>query len=269
METTQQSIIPLWPEGAPGSERWDQVEEEMTMSSGLRVVRNVTRPSLTVYPAKRPNGAAVIVAPGGAWHFLAIEHEGRQVAQALSDHGITAFILKYRLLRTGENIDQELHDFFTRREARQADMDELMPMTRADACQAVRLVRERASEWGIDPHKIGFMGFSAGGGVTVQLALNYTPDSRPDFAAPVYAAVFNEVQAPVDAPPLFLLCAADDDMASRASLILYKAWKSAKRPVEMHIYAGGGHGFGMNRQGLPVDTWTERFYDWLKGSGVL
>jgi acetyl esterase/lipase len=130
-------------------------------------------------------------------------------------------------------------------------------------------VRQRAAEWGVDPKRIGLMGFSAGGAVTVQVALNFTPDCRPDFAAPIYAAVFDEVQAPPDAPPLFLLCAANDEMASRASLILYSAWKLVKRPVEMHIYASGDHGFGMNKQGLPSDTWIERFEDWLKGLGII
>ncbi len=104
MDTTQQIVIPLWPEGAPGSESWNQEEEEMMLPNGLPIVRNVTQPSLTVYPAEKPNGAAVIVAPGGAHHFLAIEHEGRQVAGWLCARGITAFILKYRVLRTGPDI---------------------------------------------------------------------------------------------------------------------------------------------------------------------
>ncbi len=101
------------------------------------------------------------------------------------------------------------------------------------------------------------------------MALNFAPDCRPDFAAPIYAAVFEEVQAPNDAPPLFLLCTASDEMASRASLILYSAWKAAGRPVEMHIYANGGHGFGMRKLGLPADTWIERFEDWMKGIGIV
>jgi acetyl esterase/lipase len=269
MGATQHVVIPLWPDGAAGSERWDQVEEEMMLPSGMPIVRNISQPTLTVYPAEKPNGAAVIVAPGGAWHFLAIEHEGRQVAEWLAGRGITAFILKYRVLRTGPDVQQEVNDFIASRTSREAEMAELMPMTRADARQAVRIVRGCAAEWGVDPGRIGFMGFSAGGGVTMQLALDFTPDSRPDFAAPIYAAVFREVQAPPDAPPLFLACAADDEMASRASLILYAAWKAAGRPVEMHIYASGGHGFGMKQLGLPSDTWIERFADWIRGMGMM
>jgi len=269
MDTNLHTVIPLWPNGAAGSESWDQVEEETTMPNGLPIVRNVTQPSLVVYPAQKPSGAAVIVAPGGAWHFLAIEHEGRQVAEWLSERGITAFILKYRLLRTGANMQKQMEAFFADPGAKKAETNELEGFTLADAQQAVRLVRQRAAEWGVDASKIGMMGFSAGGAVITQIALNFTPDCRPDFAAPIYAAVFDEVQAPPDAPPLFLLCTASDEMASRASLILYSAWKAAKRPVEMHIYAHGEHGFGMQKLGLPSDTWIERFEDWLKGMGIL
>ena len=269
MSTIQHAVIPLWPGGVPGSESWDQVEEETTMPNGLPILRNVTQPSLVVYPAQKPSGAAVIIAPGGAWHFLAIEHEGRQVAEWLSERGITAFILKYRLIGTGADMEKEMGEFFANREAKKAEMEELAKFTLADAQQAVRLVRQRAAEWGVEANKIGFMGFSAGGAVTTQVALNYTADCRPDFAAPIYAAVFDEVHALPDAPPLFLLCTASDEMASRASLILYAAWKAANRPVEMHIYAHGEHGFGMQKLGLPSDTWIERFEDWLKGMGIL
>ena len=110
-----QAVIPLWPGGSPGAETWDQLEEELSLSDGLRVVRNVTQPSLTVYPEAKPNGTAVIIAPGGAWHFLAIEHEGRQVAAWLTARGITAFILKYRLLRTGADVQKEIAEFVSTR----------------------------------------------------------------------------------------------------------------------------------------------------------
>jgi acetyl esterase/lipase len=269
MQTKQRDVMPLWTDGAPGSEGWDQVEETTTLPDGLPIVRNVTQPSLTVYPAEQPNGAAVIVAPGGAWHFLAIEHEGSQVAEWLAARGVTAFVLKYRLLRTGSDIGKEIGDFIANRASKEAEMRVLREMTLADAQQAVRIVRQRCAEWGVRPDRIGFMGFSAGGGVTTQLALAFTADSRPDFVAPIYAAVFDEVRAPANAPPLFLLCTASDEMASRASLILYSAWKAANLPVEMHIYAKGAHGFGMTPFGQPADTWIERFEDWLKGMGAI
>jgi acetyl esterase/lipase len=267
MKPNDPHVIPLWPEGAAGSETWDQVEEQTTLPDGLPIVRNVTQPGLEIYPAATPNGTAVIIAPGGAWHFLAIEHEGREVATWLNAQGISAFILKYRLFRTGSDLMREIGEFMADRSARASEMRELKALTLADAQQAVRIVRARAAEWGVDPGRIGFMGFSAGGAVTTQIALSFSTDCRPDFAAPIYAAVFDEVQAPSDAPPLFLLCAADDEMASRANLILFSAWKATQRPVEMHIYASGGHGFGMKKQNLPCDAWLERFADWVRAMG--
>lgn len=262
---TEKLTILLWPDGAPGSESWDQVERETSAPEwNMPLVHNVTQPSLIVYPAKNPNGAAVIIAPGGAFHFLAIEHEGRQVAEWLSARGITAIILKYRVLRTSQEPWKDAGAFMANRASRKTELQELLGMTHADAIQAMRIVRRRAAEWGVDPQKVGVMGFSAGGMVTAQIALNYTAETRPDFAAPIYGAIFDEVTAPPDAPPLFLLCAQDDAMASHGSLWLYSAWQTASRPVEMHIYASGGHGFGMRKLGLACDTWIERFSDWLK-----
>lgn len=269
MQTEQRGVIPLWPAGAPGSENWTQTEETTTLPDGLPIVRNVTRPTLTVYPAANPSGAAVIVAPGGAWHFLAIEHEGTQVAEWLAAHGITAFLLKYRLVQTGADMQKDMGAFFSNGDVRAAKMGELMPLTLADAEQSVRLVRQRAGEWGVDPARIGFMGFSAGAGVTAQAVLYTAPDGRPNFAAPIYPAIFDEVKAPADAPPLFVLCTDSDEMASRAAMLLYNAWKAVSRPIELHIYAKGDHGFGMKQLGQPVDTWIERFYDWLRGMGIV
>lgn len=269
METNNHLVIPLWSDGAPGSETWEQVEKETVMPEwGIPLVHNVTQPSLIVYPAARPNGTAVIIAPGGAFHFLAIEHEGRQVAEWLSAQGYTAFILKYRVLPTSAEPWKDAEAFMADRASRASEMQALMAMTHADASQTMRIVRQRADEWSLNPHKVGIMGFSAGGMVASQIALEYTPETRPDFAAPIYGAIFNEVTAPVDAPPLFLLCAQDDEMASRGSLLMYKAWKAARRPVELHIYARGGHGFGMRKLGLPCDTWIERFTDWLNSLGM-
>jgi acetyl esterase/lipase len=267
---TEPLVIPLFPSGAPGSEDWDQIESEGTLPDGLPIVCNVVQPSLTVYPAPNPNGAAVIVAPGGAWHFLAIEHEGRAVARWLNTRGITALILKYRLLRTGADVSAETRAFVSSgRASRQVEYEQLLKLNLADAQQAMRIARQRALEWSADPERIGFMGFSAGGGVATLLATGYTHDSKPAFVAPIYAAVFDPVQVPADAPPLFLLCTATDGMASNASLLLYSSWLAAKRPVELHIYAKGDHGFGMNVNHQPADTWVERFTDWLGGLGML
>ncbi|NJM39932.1 MAG: hypothetical protein HC853_03710 [Anaerolineae bacterium] len=136
MNKTTREVIPLWPDDAARSQDTGLIEEEMTLPGGLPIIRNVTRPSLTVYPAEKPNGTAVIVAPGGAWHFLAIEHEGRQVAEWLAQRGITAFILKYRLLRTGSDIQKEVNDFIANRGSKQAEMSALETLTLADAQQS-------------------------------------------------------------------------------------------------------------------------------------
>jgi acetyl esterase/lipase len=267
--TNKNQIIPLWPEGAPGSEDWTQVEAETSLPDGTKVIQNVTQPSLTVYPAvpEKATGTAVIVCPGGAWHFLAIEHEGTQVAEWLAAHGITAFILRYRVIRTGKNVGQETDRHLADQATMETLMRELRPLNQAEGRRAMQVVRQRAGEWGIRSDRIGMMGFSAGAGFTVDAVLNNPPETRPDFAAPIYPAVFQEVVAPADAPPLFLLCANDDDMATAGCQFLYKAWQAVHRPVEMHIYSKGGHGFGMYQQGLPSDTWIERFWEWMKAHG--
>jgi acetyl esterase/lipase len=264
-------IIPLWADGEIDTTGWDQPEEIAFLDSGLKVIRNVSRPTLTAYlpdPAVA-NGTAVIVCPGGAYHFLAFEHEGIQVAQWLNERGIAAFMLKYRLVQTGDDfpqsVDQHLND--------PCQMETLVrpvfPLITADGCQAVRLVRQRAAEWGLNPERIGMMGFSAGGMATLSVALHYDSSSRPNFSAPIYSAPPLAAPIPADAPPLFLLCAADDDMASEVSTRTYAEWRAAGHPVELHIYAAGGHGFGMNKLGLPSDSWIERFAEWLKAQGFL
>ena len=264
-------VIMLWPKGAPGSESWTQVEQETILPPDLKVVRNVTQPSLTVYPADplKANGTAVIICPGGAWHFLSIDKEGTDVARWLARRGVTAFLLRYRLLRTGDNVRVEMEENMSDPVRMAGLLSALHPLTQADGLQAMRSVRQRAGQWGVVPERVGMLGFSAGGDLTARAALYNEPVDRPAFAAPIYPAVFENVVAPPDAPPLFLLCADNDDMATAGSLRLYSAWKAVRRPVEMHIYSAGGHGFGMVPQGLPSDTWIERFGDWLQVQGLL
>jgi acetyl esterase/lipase len=272
----QPLLIPLWPDGAPGSEGWTQQEQETLAPPpiGIRVVRNVTQPTLTAY---LPDGAeatrpAVIICPGGAFHFLAIEHEGTQVAQWLHARGMAAFVLRYRLIETpvddnalGQHMQQNLTD----RDRFRRLMQVLRPLIIADGLQAVKLVRGRAAEWGIAPDRIGIMGFSAGGHLTTGVALGYDQDSRPDFAAPIYSSPYEDIHVPEDAPPLFIAVAHDDAFAASASVPLYSAWNAAGRSVELHIYSKGGHGFGMRPQGLPSDHWIDCFGDWLQAQGVL
>jgi acetyl esterase/lipase len=135
-----------------------------------------------------------------------------------------------------------------------------------DGRQAIRIVRKRAAEWGINPAKIGMIGFSAGGMVTLGPVMQHDQESRPDFAAPVYTPWSNS-PVPADAPPLFILVAGDDQLAAPGSIAMYTAWKNAKKEAELHVYAKGGHGFGMQKKGLPVDSWIERFWEWMKAQG--
>ena len=264
-------VLPLWPDGAPGSESWTQQEQTSIRPPALKVVRNVTQPSLTVYLPEPGDavGTAVIVCPGGAFHFLSIDMEGTDVARWLNARGVAAFVLRYRLIRTGDNFVEEIGQNFGDPETRDRLMAELHPLIRADGQQAVRVVRERAAEWGIAADRIGIMGFSAGSAVTVSVALEHDATSRPDFAGAIYGGGRGEIPVPQDAPPLFILCADDDRMAAPASVQLYNDWKAAGHSAELHIYSKGGHGFGMTTQGLPSDTWIDRFGDWLQVQGLL
>ena len=262
----QPAAIPLWPTGALDTTGKELPEEITTLQDGLRVIRNVSTPTLTAYlpdPAAA-TGAAVVVAPGGAYHFLAYEHEGIDVARWLNGRGLAAFLLKYRLVQTGEDFPRCIGENLNDPAKHEQFVTPLFPKITADGCRAVQVVRERAAEWGLAPNRIGIMGFSAGGMVTLSTALHYDASSRPDFAAPIYSAPPTEAPVPKDAPPLFLLCAADDGMASAVSTSYTSKWRLAGRPVELHIYAKGGHGFGMRTQDLPSDRWIERFAEWLQ-----
>ena len=274
-------VIPLFPNGAPGTEHWTQLEK-ISMSvpvndSSIRLVRNVTQPSLTVFlpPPGINTGTSVIVCPGGALHVLAIDHEGYDVARWLNAKGIAAFVLKYRLLETPEDdIESEayMQKIMASDDTMRAFSSQVQPIILEDAQQAIRIVREHAVKWNLEPDRVGIMGFSAGGFVTASLALEHDARTRPNFAAPIYAAVWEDVIAPENAPPLFLALASNDEFGElmiSSSLKLYRAWQKAGFSAELHAYSSGGHGFGMKTQGLPVDAWIERLYDWLKVQGFV
>ena len=270
----QPEVIILWPNGAPGTEDWTQQEKESFSPPPIsfRNVRNVTQPTLTAFlpDLSRATGTAVVVCPGGAFHALAFDHEGLDVARWLSSRGVAAFVLKYRLLAT--EVDDE--EFERQIQANMSDRNKMREVTRqigplaiADGQQAMKVVRGRAAEWGIAPDRIGFMGFSAGGRVTTGVALEHDAQSRPNFAAPIYGALWEEITVPADAPPLFIALANDDELAVGPSLALYRSWRAAGHSVELHIYAQGGHGFGMRKQDLPTDHWIDRFGEWLQVQG--
>ncbi|MCU0248431.1 MAG: alpha/beta hydrolase [Bryobacter sp.] len=216
-------------------------------------------PGCCVYlpPAGTANGTGVVICPGGGFRILAIDKEGIDVARWLNTLGVAAFVLKYRVMRTDVPAANPLE--------RRA---EVIPLSVADGKRALALVRSRAAEWGVKPGRLGIMGFSAGGYVTAAVAMS---DAKPDFAAPIYAGVPPQVTVPAGAPPLFLVHATDDRTVNvvDSTMRLFTAWKNAGVPVEMHVYAQGGHGFGMTSQNKPVDTWTARLAEWMGTLGLL
>jgi acetyl esterase/lipase len=271
----QQKVIPLWPGAAPGSEKWTYHEQTINSPAfHTRVVLNVSRPTLTVYlpePSKA-NGTAVIVGPGGGFHFLSLDNEGTEVAHWLTARGVTVFLLKYRLVQTHPaDFAKETMEDIANRDKMAAIMKALGPMVLADGEQAVRIVRRRAAEWKIAPNRIGIIGFSAGGYVSADVALHHNSASRPDFAAAIYPALPPHTMVPPDAPPMFIACASDDPLVAPLanSVRLYTLWEIAGIPAELHVYARGGHGFGMRKGGLPVDHWIDAYGDWLRSQGLL
>ncbi|MEF2279383.1 alpha/beta hydrolase [Deinococcus sp. YIM 134068] len=273
--------LPLWPNGAPTSLEGTRAERWSTTPPGtavhFRFVRNVSAPTLTAFlpDPQVATDTAVIVCPGGAHHTLAIEHEGYDVARWLAARGVAAFVLKYRVIPTpdlDDAFEKHIHELFSSHDAMRDLTRGHRPHLLADGQRALALVREHASEWGVAADRVGLMGFSAGGNVTVNVTLQPGTGPGPNFAAPIYGALWEEVTVPDDAPPLFLAYANDDDLGDavvRPNLELYVAWRAAGLPVELHVYSRGGHGFGLRRQGLPSDTWIDHFHDWLRVQGLL
>ncbi|GHF43435.1 acetyl esterase/lipase [Deinococcus metalli] len=270
----------LWPDGAPTVVRDARPERWFTSPPDApfhyRQVRNVTEPSLTAFlpEPESATGTAVIICPGGAHHTLAIDHEGNDVARWLATRGVAAFVLKNRVLPTPDDDDAfELHmrDLMSNTATLVPRIQAHLPHLLADGQRAVQLVREHAAKWGIAPDRVGMLGFSAGGHLAVLTALQ-ADGAGPDFLAPIYGSMWGDVTAPPSAPPLFLAYANDDELGYLvigANWTLYDAWRAAGRPVELHAYTRGGHGFGLHAQGLPSDHWTEQFYAWLQAEGLL
>ncbi len=270
-----QKVIQLYPGAAPGSEKWTHKEKEyFSKIWNTQVVTNVVQPTLTWY-APEPamaNGTAVIICPGGGFHALSINSEGLEVAKWLAAKGVTAFVLKYRLVPTGEDGTKEFMEKFTKGKSLDDENAPVIPLAIADGRAAVAYVRQHAAEFGISPTRVGLMGFSAGGTVTAGVVFNYTAESRPDFIAPIYAymGAIKETTVAQDAPPMFVVAATDDQLGlAPDSVALYSKWMAAKKSAELHLYAKGGHGFGMRKQNLPTDQWIERFGEWLAVQGLL
>ena len=256
--SAQQKEILLWPNGAPGSEG-KTGNERIRLYEGEQIFSNIHRPSVTVYlPAKgKAIGAAVVIAPGGGYRELWMTHEGYNVAKWLSERGVAAFILKYRLPRdTNSTYKVEIESL-------------------ADIQRAIRLVRSRAKEWNVDTAKIGVMGFSAGGEVAALAAMRFDNGnanatdaidrlgSRPAFQALIYPANTRKYEVVNNVPPVFLLAGYKDEIA-KGIVDVYVKYKNAGVPAELHIYSNAAHGFGVrpSNKGAVVG-WIDRFYDWL------
>ena len=259
--------IPLWPGNAPGSEGRTVKEVVTTSASGELSVSSIHNPSITPYlPAKdNATGLAILVIPGGGHRVLAITHEGYNVAEWLRDRGIAAFVLKHRLARdAGSTYKIEVESF-------------------ADTTRALRMIRSRAAEWGVDPARVGALGFSAGGELVNMASTRVAAvdaaatdplerhDSRPTFQALIYPGRSGDIQPTKDSPPAFLAAAYNDRQDISEGLAeAYLRFKRAGVPAELHIYGTGGHGFGQRATNKrPVGQWMTRFEEWLGESGFL
>jgi endo-1,4-beta-xylanase len=260
------AVIPLWPAGAPGSEARKNEPEKIVGNS----VSNIHFPTLTVYLSapERATGCAVIVCPGGGHRNLVMQKEGYDIAQWLAQHGVSAFVLKNRLANDDATPAGTVQPYTVERDAL------------ADAQRALRVVRSRAAEWHLDPARVGIMGFSAGGEVAGLAAMH--PDlgraeaadpldrleARPAFQALIYPGQSQKILPTKGAPPAFLACGADDRPDISESLPkVYLLFKQAGVPVELHIYAAVGHGFGL-RPG-PAAGWPDRLLEFLTNQKLI
>ena len=280
--------IPLYESEIP-NENPGKDEETSSMENNILLIRNVRKPTLTVFlpPKEKANGTAVVICPGGGYWVVAAGHEGYEVAKKFNEMGVAAFVLKYRLP-----------------DPKVSTQPEIAPLQ--DAQQALRLVRENAKEWDVNPEKVGIMGFSAGGhlastaGTHFQNAVIENPGNinlRPDFMVLVYPVISgdtsvmapgsfkkllgenasaekineysNELQVTTQTPPTFLVHASDDEgVRPENSIVFYQALVENKVPAELHIYQSGGHGFGMNNP-TTQDAWMDRCRNWLNSNGLL
>ncbi len=253
------SVIPLYEGVAPGSENWDWEENTAESYRGLPIVQNVVKPVLMYYPPDPGTdvGTAMVIAPGGGFRNLMISYEGVDIARYLNKLGVHAYVLKYRLFHQEDKTKQDGQD--------------VRKLAVADGQQAVRLVRGGAKEMGIEQDRIGMIGFSAGGGVTLASVMG-PADGRPDFAVPVYTGAGAKkglpVVVPENAPPLCIFTAANDQLIPwEKSMELFVAWKEAGALAEIHIFQVGKHGFV--EKGGGADHFMDRLQEWMKLNGWL
>jgi acetyl esterase/lipase len=283
-------IIELWPGKVPGDigirgeeksfeappRKTEPDKPYRVAGRPCKLITNVSKPTIVVYrPAKdKDTGAAVLICPGGGYHNLFWDLHGEEVADWLTSIGVTGIILKYRC---------------PRREGEDKKEPAVGPLK--DAQRAVSLVRRKAPDWGIDPKRIGMMGFSAGGHLVGATATNFDRRSyepidevdrvscRPDFGVMLYSGYLKyddrdelkpDLRVSAHTPPIMLVHATDDPVSAvENSVVMYRALQRAKVPVQMHLYAIGGHPFGVRKRGLPVDSWPQRCEEWLRGQEFL
>jgi acetyl esterase/lipase/lysophospholipase L1-like esterase len=269
----QVKVISLEQSLPSGSVNPDLSETTIELNPGKRVVYNVVKPSLLYYPAKNnTSGTSVIIAPGGALQLLSIDNEGINVAAYLNENGVDAFVLKYSLVPTIKDVNAELQEnFFTTDAKRDSMISTIIPYAMKDGLAAISYVRKNAAEYGLNPNRIGFMGFSAGGTVALSVAFNGNNENRADFLAAIYPWI-GELggNIPKEKTPAFLVVANDDHLKLvPQSMKIFSKWQEAGQPVEFHIYGKGGHGFGADRNYAPTDGWLSAFVNWLGGEGLL
>lgn len=256
--------LPLWPEGPPGEMRAPSAAtaEFIQKRAGKSTVTNVSSPTITVYRPEKPNGTSVIVAPGGAFAFLSAVHEGTQVCEWLNTLGVTGILLTYRTPTRDETAPHE------------------KPVQ--DAQKALEIIRQHATEWKLNPKRVGLLGFSAGGNLLAHLACDRDTNAaaqRLDFGIMIYGGGFLDpadpfklnpaFTVPADASPMFLACASDDGNNPVAATLLYLEYKKQKRSAELHLFSAGGHGFGMRDNKQPINAWPARSAEWMDSMGWL
>jgi acetyl esterase/lipase len=272
---TEGRIIPLYAKGAVPSLGVPEIREQR---DGDTMIRNVSEPTLELFrPAPgRANGTAVIIAPGGGFVGLGYDSGGTAVAHRLAALGVTAIVLKYRTIRSDA-------DPMTMPKVHMKEMEGIMARAKTglpvevprfageknaveDGMRAMAIVRARAAEWGIDPRRVGVIGFSAGAYLAADLAIG-DKTTRPDFVALLYGGLRTPV--PADVSPAFIAAAADDEYQPNDAILLYSAWRKAGASAELHVYEHGGHGFGLEPKGTTSDKWFDQLVSWMRSRNLL
>lgn len=272
LQAAEPVTLKLWPDGAPGKmlPHSQATADFLKKHTSKNTITDITDPTIEVYLPEKPNGTSVIVAPGGAYIFLSAVHEGTQVCEWLNTIGVTGILLKYRTPTRDEAAPHE------------------KPVQ--DAARAILLVRSHAKEWGLNPDRVGLLGFSAGGNLLAHLACDRDwlsepakafdiKFSLPTFGVMIYGGGFLDPQDPAklkvsftvpnDAPPMFVACAHDDGQNPIASTLFYLEYKKHNIPCELHLFTQGGHGFGMRDNKQPINQWPQRCAEWMESMGWL